>query len=176
MRVSAPSSPATVTPWLFQVEPHPEESFSHFLGRFRRANCLSSGHLSAMLGQRSYVVSYWESPSRQRRPAPGHLQQISDLSGVSIARLQMMWFPSGTRLHWPTRLCPECYAEAPWHRLTWQLSEQPDCEVHQRCRSRPGASSLLAQCPRCHHALPLPSHWASGKCAHCQLPFAQMRF
>ncbi|WOD39708.1 hypothetical protein RRF56_02725, partial [Nodosilinea sp. E11] len=62
------AAPASVTPWLFQVEPHADESFGHFLGRFRRANRLSSAQLSAMLGQRSYVVSYWESPSRQRRP------------------------------------------------------------------------------------------------------------
>jgi transcriptional regulator with XRE-family HTH domain len=169
-------SVASVNPWLFQVEPHADESFGHFLGRFRRANGLSSAQLSAMLGQRSYVVSYWESPSRQRRPAPGQLQQLSQMSGVAIARLQGMWSPSDTRLHWPTRLCPDCYAEAPWHRLTWQLNDQPNCEIHQRRRSRPRETSLLSQCPRCHHAFPLPSHWATGQCAHCQLPFAQMRF
>ncbi len=31
-------------PWLFQVKPHPEESFGHFLSRFRRANHMSSQH------------------------------------------------------------------------------------------------------------------------------------
>lgn len=175
MMARAPSSPASVTPWLFQVEPHPDESFSHFLGRFRRANCLSSGHLSAMLGQRSHTVSYWESPSRQRRPAPDLLSQLSEMTGVPIARLHLMWLPVSTRLHWPTRLCPDCYAVSPWHRLTWQQSDQPDCAVHQRGCSRPGEASLLARCPRCHHGFHLPSHWATGKCAHCQLPFAHMR-
>jgi hypothetical protein len=159
-------SVASVNPWLFQVEPHADESFGHFLGRFRRANRLSSAQLSAMLGQRSYVVSYWESPSRQRRPAPVQLQQLSQMSGVAIARFHVMWPPSDTRLHWPTRLCPACYAEAPWHRLTWQLSAQPDCEIHQRRRTRRGETPLLSQCPRCHHAFPLPSHWANGQCAH----------
>ena len=157
----------SVEPWLFQVEPYPQESFSHFLGRFRRANCLSSAHLSALLGQRSYVVSYWESPSRQRRPEPVQLHQLSQMTGVAIARFSLMWPPTSTCLHWPTRLCPDCYAAAPWHRLTWQLADQPHCEVHQRL--------LLAQCPRCHHTFQLPSYWATGQCDRCHLPFAQMR-
>ncbi|MBE9098372.1 hypothetical protein [Vacuolonema iberomarrocanum] len=49
--MSQPESP--LHPWLFQVTPYLEESFSHFLGRFRRANCLSSAQLSPLLGQRS---------------------------------------------------------------------------------------------------------------------------
>ena len=64
------------------MQPYPEESFGHFLGRFRRANHLSSPHLSALLGQEPYVVSYWESPSRQRQPEPSLLQRLSQLSGV----------------------------------------------------------------------------------------------
>ncbi|HEY9817457.1 MAG TPA: TniQ family protein [Candidatus Obscuribacterales bacterium] len=158
----------SVEPWLFQVEPYPNESFGHFLGRFRRANCLSSAHLAAMLGVRSHVVAYWESPSRQRRPSPSLLPQLAQLTGVSVNRLQAMWLPSVTGLHWPTRLCPDCYAEAPWHQLTWQLADQPHCAVHQR--------SLVSQCPCCHHAFQLPSYWATGQCDRCQLPFAQMRF
>ena len=51
------STTSRLQPWLFQVTPYPEESFSHFLGRFRRANRLSSAHLSAMLNQRPYAVS-----------------------------------------------------------------------------------------------------------------------
>jgi hypothetical protein len=165
----------SVEPWLFQVEPYPQESFSHFLGRFRRANHLSSAHLSAMLGARSHVVAYWESPFRQRRPTEAQLQQLSQFTGVDTTRFRSMWLPPSTRLHWPTRLCPDCYAEAPWHQLTWQLADQPHCAVHQRWRSRPGGTSLLSQCPRCHHAFQLPSHWATGQCDRCQLPFAQMR-
>lgn len=159
---------SSVEPWLFQVESYPQESFSHFLGRFRRANHLSSAHLAAMLGARSHVVAYWESPSRQRRPDPAQLQQLSQLTGVAIAQLQLMWSSPDIPLHWPTRLCPDCYAEAPWHQLTWQLADQLYCEVHQR--------SLLSQCPRCHHAFQLSSYWATGQCDRCQLPFAQMRF
>lgn len=81
------------------VDPYPQESFSHFLGRFRRANYLSSAHLAAMLGVRSQVVSYWESPSRRWRPDPSRLQQLSQFTGVSIARLQLMWSSSDIPLH-----------------------------------------------------------------------------
>ncbi|HEY9815435.1 MAG TPA: TniQ family protein [Candidatus Obscuribacterales bacterium] len=156
----------SIRPWLFEVEPYPDESFSHFLGRFRRANCLSGSHLSSMLGERSHVVTYWESPSRQRRPNRLQLQQLSQMSGVAIARLQQMWSSADTRLHWPTRLCPDCYAHKPWHRLSWQQAEHPQCDQHPR--------SLLSCCPRCEHPLRLPSQWAIGECDRCQLPFSQM--
>lgn len=159
--------PLSVEPWLFQVEPYPNESFGHFLGRFRRANCLSSAHLSAMLGLRSHIVAYWETPSRQRWPTAAQLQQLSQMTGVAIARLQLMWLSPGIPLHWPTRLCPDCYAAASWHQLTWQLAAQSHCAIHQR--------SLLSQCPRCHHAFSLPSYWVIGQCDRCQLPFTQMR-
>ncbi len=64
-------------------------------------------------------VTYWESPSCQRRPSLLQQQQLSQMSGVALARLQQMWSSADTRLHWPTRLCPDCYAHNPWHRLTW---------------------------------------------------------
>lgn len=153
-------------PWLFQVEPYPDESFGHFLGRFRRANHLSSSHLSALLGQRPYTVFYWESPSRQRQPAPSELACLSQLSGVEAARFNLMRSLPGTQLHWPTRLCAECYAAAPWHRLSWQIGTQPHCEIHQR--------QLLAACSRCGSAFPLPSHWQKGECDRCQFPFQEM--
>ena len=168
MKSVEPCLQSSAKPWLFQVEPYPNESFGHFLGRFRRANYLSSAHLAAMLGARSHVVAYWESPSRQRRPDPAQMQQLSQLTGVAIAQLQLMWSSPNILLYWPTRLCPDCYAEAPWHRLTWQLADQLDCEVHQR--------SLLTHCPHCHGGFQLPSHWATGQCDRCQLPFAQVRF
>lgn len=161
-----PSLQSPVEPWLFQVEPYPNESFGHFLGRFRRANCLSSAHLSAMLGERPYVVSYWESPSRQRRPSAAQLHQLSQFTGIDTTRFRSMWSSPGTQLHWPTRLCPDCYADAPWHQLTWQLAEPSSCTVHQR--------SLLTQCPNCHCGFQLPSHWVTGQCDRCHLPFAQM--
>lgn len=146
----------SLRPWLFQVEPYEEESFGHYLGRFRTANDLSSAHLSAMLNQRSHTVSYWESPSRQRRPDPISLKRLSDFTGVAVPRLCQMWPSKGTQLHWPTRMCPQCYREAPWHRLTWQLADQPYCEIHRQ--------PLLSACPCCGSALRLPSYWQAGEC------------
>ncbi|NEQ32052.1 MAG: hypothetical protein F6K04_13785 [Leptolyngbya sp. SIO4C5] len=156
----------SLQPWLFQVAPYEEESFSHFLGRFRRANYLSSGHLSAMLGKRPYIVSYWESPSRRRRPSAKDLEQLSQLTGVEEGRLRSMWFPQSIRLHWPTRLCAQCYKTAPWHKLTWQLADEPNCQVHQR--------PLLFQCPQCQSAFQLPSYWQTGQCDRCELLFMKM--
>lgn len=43
-----------------------------------------------MLGARLHVVSYWESPSRQRRLSPLLLQHLAQLTGVSVNRLQGM--------------------------------------------------------------------------------------
>ena len=159
-----PSSP--LKPWLFQVEPYPEESFSHFLGRFRRDNRLSSAHLSAMLGLRSHIVSYWESPSRQRRPSTTHLVQLSQLIGVDVTRFQAMWGSPGISLHWPTRLCAPCYVTEPWHKLTWQRANQTYCQVHQQ--------QLLSECPRCYYPFRLPSYWATGECDRCLFSFAKM--
>jgi TniQ len=160
-------SESRLQPWLFQVEPYEAESFSHFLGRFRRANHLSCSHLAALLGQQSQIVAYWESPSRRRRPSSAELQQLAELSGVEVSRFCLMWPSSGTVLHWPTRCCADCYAAAPWHKLTWQLANRPDCEVHQR--------QLLSECPDCGSAFQLPSHWATGQCDGCLLSFADMR-
>lgn len=154
-------------PWLFQVDPYPEESFSHFLGRFRRANRLSSAHLSAILGLRSHIVSYWESPSRQRRPDKAHLEQLSRLTGIDVTRFQVMRGSPGTSHHWPTRLCAQCYVTEPWHKLTWQRANQAYCQVHQR--------QLLSECPQCHYPFRLPSYWATGECDRCLLPFAKMK-
>ena len=153
-------------PWLFQVEPYPEESFSHFLGRFRRANCLSGGQLSAMLGKRSYIVSYWEAPSRRRRPEGADLKRLSQMTGVEESRFRLMWSPPGIELHWPTRLCAQCYVEAPWHKLTWQIASAPHCEKHQRL--------LLTACPHCGVAFWLPSYWRRGECDRCRFPFHEM--
>ena len=153
-------------PWLFQVEPYPEESFSHFLGRFRRANHLSSAHLSAMLKQRPYIVSYWETPSRRRQPPSSVLQCLSQLTGVATERLCLMRSPRGVEIHFPTRLCACCYAESPHHRLSWQIAERSHCEIHKR--------KLLEVCPKCRKTFQLPSYWQSGECDRCHVPFQSM--
>ncbi len=162
---SASSSP--VQPWLFQVQPYPKESFGHFLGRFRRANHLSSAHLSAMLKQKPYAVSYWETPSRRRQPDASALQHLSQLTGVPVSRFSTMRSPPGTQLHKPTRLCPDCYTAVPCHKVSWQIANRPCCKLHRQ--------RLLRACPRCDSAFRLPSYWQRGECDHCHLPFQEMR-
>ena len=161
------SSNSALQPWLFQVAPYLEESFGHFLGRFRRANHLSSTHLSAMLKQRPYAVSYWETPSRRRQPDSSALEYLSQLTGVAVERFSLMRSPPGTQLHKPTRLCADCYAEVPCHKLTWQVMAQPRCKIHRQ--------PLLGACPRCSSAFRLPSYWRIGECDRCHLLFQEMR-
>lgn len=160
------SSSLPLEPWLFQVDPYPDESFGHFLGRFRRANHLSCSHLSSLIGLRPYMVSYWEMPSRRRRPNAAALNILSDLTGVEVARLRLMLLPEETQLYFLTRLCALCYAEAPFHQLTWQMAGIPYCDRHHR--------QLLTACPRCKNAFQLPVYWQVGACEYCHLPFAEM--
>ena len=155
-----------VGPWLFRVDPHPGESFGHFLGRFRRANRLSSKHLSAMLEVNSHVVDYWETPSRRRRPNKAELKQLSGLTGVAPAEFGKMWPRKGTLLYLPTRLCPHCYAKEPWHRLAWQKENAPKCDRHRL--------KLLQACPGCGSAFRLPCEWERGECDLCRMPFGEM--
>lgn len=159
-------SVAAIEPWLFRVSANPKESFGHFLGRFRRANHLKSSHLSAMLGLQYHSVSYWEAPSRRRRPSVKELEALSLLTGVSAAQLHSMSLPEGTPLHMRTRLCALCYAEEPFHKLTWQHANLSNCDRHQR--------QLLCACPQCGCDFQLPSYWVIGQCEQCHLPFTEM--
>jgi TniQ len=155
-----------IEPWLFRVTAYAEESFGHFLGRFRRANHLKSSHLSAMLGLKSRVISYWETPSRRRRPCSKELEVLSRLTGVDVAQLGLMFASEGTRLYLRTRICPLCYGEAPVHKVTWQDANNSQCDRHQ--------CELLSACPQCGNDFQLPSYWVDGQCDQCYLPFREM--
>jgi transcriptional regulator with XRE-family HTH domain len=155
----------SLQPWLLQIEPYPEESFGHFLGRFRRANLLRSRHLSAMLGVRDYTVSYWETPSRRRTPSEKELKQLCEWSGIEETRLRAMWAPKGCALHLSTRLCAGCYGKAPYHKWTWQRENKNYCEQHQK--------RLLPFCPRCGSYFLIPAYW-EGECDRCRLSFKEM--
>lgn len=50
---------AEIQPWLFEFEPLPGESLSHFLGRFRRPNHLTPSSLGQLAGIGA-VVARWE--------------------------------------------------------------------------------------------------------------------
>ena len=70
--------------WIFRVEPHPDESFGHFIGRFRRANELSHRAIAEHLGIRVEWMQSWDSPSRRRNPTPLQLMALSKLVEVEL--------------------------------------------------------------------------------------------
>ncbi len=158
--------------WIFRVEPHPEESFGHFMGRFRRANDLSHKAIADQLGIRVEWVQSWDSPSRRRNPTPLQIIALSKLTEVEPEQLTKM-LPSEP-LHLQTRLCPACYAEVPVHRSTWQRVNMDRCDRH--------AMQLLSACPECHAGFRTPVLWESDagtalrvRCEGCGLAFTQMR-
>lgn len=155
-----------INSWVFRVTAHPGESFGHFLSRFRRANYLSSGQLSTILGLRYLAVSYWETPSRRRTPAARDWRVLSEMTGVNEAQLRSMLMPKHTALCLRTRLCALCYGEGPFHRLIWQNANISECDRH-RCE-------LLSMCPQCGIDFQLPALWEVGQCEQCYLPFAEM--
>lgn len=152
--------------WLFRVDAYPGESFGHFLGRFRRANHLTSGQLSTMLGLRYLAISYWETPSRRRIPSAKDWGVLSGITGVDVAQLQSMLMPKKILLYLRTRLCALCYREEPFHRLNWQRANVTECDWH--------GCELLSMCPQCGIDFKLPALWAVGECERCSLPFAKM--
>jgi hypothetical protein len=153
-------------PWLFRVDPYPEESLGHFLGRFRRANILRTGYLAAMLGVSKRTVSCWEVPSRRLVPDGKELEKLSQLIGVEETRLRAMWASKNTELQLQTRLCAKCYSEAPCHKWTWQRASTAYCDRH--------GLPLLAACPQCGNDFLLPVYWEKGQCDRCGLIFREM--
>ena len=151
--------------WIFRVEPHPDESFGHFIGRFRRANELSHKAIADHLGIRVEWVQSWDSPSRRRNPTSPQIIALSKLTEVDPEPLAKM-LPSEP-LHLQTRLCPACYAEAPVHRSTWQRAGNGCCDRH--------FLKLLVACSECGMGFRTPALWKDDRCESCGLPFAQMQ-
>jgi hypothetical protein len=151
--------------WVVQVVPGTDESLGHYLGRFRRANCLGHRTMEAELQVPAKRVSDWERPSRRQLPDLAQLERLSHLVGLSPTRLHQMFPPAS--MHLETRLCPACYAEVPIHRLTWQQQGMDQCNRHQLL--------LLSACPVCRTGFRTPALWSEGCCERCKLPFSQMR-
>jgi hypothetical protein len=158
--------------WVFRVEPHPDESFGHFMGRFRRANQLTHKAIAEHLGIRVEWVQSWDSPSRRRNPTPLQIIALSKLVEIEPEQLAKM-LPSEP-LHLQTRLCPACYAEVPVHRSTWQRANVDWCDRH--------SIQLLSACSNCGTGFRTPALWESDactalrvRCERCGLAFAQMQ-
>lgn len=151
--------------WVVQVKPGQDESLGHYLGRFRRANCLSQRTMGEELQVPTKTVSDWERPSRRQLPDPEQLARLSQLVGLSPQRLRST-FPPGN-LHLQTRLCPTCYKEIGVHRVTWQQKGIDQCDRHNL--------PLLTACPACQTGFRTPALWSESCCERCRLPFNQMQ-
>jgi hypothetical protein len=153
-----------VQPWVFHVQAYPQESFGHFLGRFRRVNYLSIKTLAEHLGIRYEWVAAWEVPSRRRNPTELQLIALSKLVSISPQQLQQMLPPQ--QLHLATRLCPVCYIEAPVHQAKWQRAGIDVCDRHQL--------PLLSACSVCGTGFRTPALWDNRECEYCGLLFEEM--
>jgi transcriptional regulator with XRE-family HTH domain len=153
--------------WLFQVAPEVGESFDHYLGRFRRANCLSRAGLAELMAIETLTVRGWETPSLDRPPRAENLKKVAELMRVSEAELLVMLPVARSELHLETRLCPLCYDEMPIHQNQWQRATVDQCDRHNH--------PLLRSCPACGSGFRLPALWESGCCERCWLPFRDMR-
>ncbi|MBD2074358.1 TniQ family protein [Phormidium sp. FACHB-592] len=157
---------ADIQPWLFQFEPYEGESFSHFLGRFRRPNYLTPSGLGQLAGIGA-VVARWERFHMNPFPLPQELERLAVVVGVSAERLAAMLPLKGVGMQWtPIRLCGACYGETPCHRMEWQYKSIWKCDRHQL--------KLLAKCPKCEAVFKMPALWEMGTCSRCQTPFSEM--
>jgi hypothetical protein len=153
-------------PWLFPVEPLEGESFSHFLGRFRRRNHLTPSALGQLAGIGA-VVARWERFHLNPFPSTKELEGLAKVVGVEAQRLREMLPPQGVGMKCdPIRLCGACYAESPCHRMEWQFKSTAGCETHQL--------RLLSKCPKCGARFKVPALWEDGCCDRCRLPFGEM--
>ena len=153
-------------PRFFEVEPLDGESLSHFLGRFRRENYLTSTQLGKLTGLGA-VILRWEKLYFNPFPTRQELEALSSVVGVNVDRLMEMLPSQGmTMKPRPIRLCAACYAESPCHRMEWQFKDKIRCDRHNL--------RLLTKCTNCETPFPIPADWVKGECPHCSLPFAKM--
>jgi TniQ len=155
-----------IQPWLFQVEPYEGESLSHFLGRFRRPNYLTPSGLGQLAGIGA-VVARWERFHLNPFPSEQELVALSRVVGVSAGQLREMLLPPGVSMKCsPIRLCPDCCAGKPYHRIEWQYQTVWKCDQHDR--------KLLVKCPVCAAPFKIPAQWENALCHRCLTPFGQM--
>ncbi len=152
--------------WLFRVMPYDGESFGHYLGRFRRANCLSRQGLGKFVGVTARIVGYWETPSRRNVPTSKELTSLSELFGITVEQVSQMLPTDQEVLNLRTRLCPACYVQVPTHQKAWQEAGIDFCKIH--------GYPLLTECPACGTDFRIPALWETGFCEYCWLPFKEM--
>lgn len=155
-----------IQPCWFIVEPLEGESISHYLGRFRRANELSSTQLGKISGLGA-VIGRWEKFRFNPPPDREQLEALAKVIGVEGNRLAQMLPPQGTGMKLsPIRLCAACYVENLCHQIEWQFKKSDRCHKHEL--------RLLSECPNCKTRFQIPALWVDGCCTRCFLPFVEM--
>jgi hypothetical protein len=152
--------------WIFQLPPVPGESLGHYLGRFRRANCLSQSALADLVAINVRLLRGLEMPSLAQSLNTEQLRRLSAFLHLSETQLGEMLPPVRSQLHLTIRLCPKCYADVPVHCRAWQQAGVEQCDCHN--------APLLTACPACGTAFRLPALWENGCCSQCWLPFQKM--
>jgi len=156
---------ANTSTWYIQIQPYPNESLSHYLGRFCRANHISTAILAnearvghALLGR---IQKFRFNPI----PTAQQLERIGSAMGLNLAQVQAMMPTQPMQLE-PIRLCAACYTETPYHQMHWQYKDTAGCLLH--------GLRLLPRCPRCGEGFNTPNTWRMAACQRCGLPFAEM--
>ncbi len=152
--------------WIFQITPMPGESIGHYLGRFRRANCLTQSGLAELVSIEVRLLRGLEMPSMGQPLNAAQVEKLTALLGLSELQLSEMLPQARSQLYLATRLCSKCYGEMPIHQNDWQRAVIAQCARHQH--------PFLTACPACHTALRRPALWENGCCEQCWLPFQQM--
>lgn len=158
---------AGLEPWIYQVKPYSGESFSHYLGRFRRENIMTVSRLGEETGLGGVLIKRLEHFYLNPFPKIEQLQPLAEFMGLSPEALLAMLPPPGQGFKLePIRLCGACYEVEPFHRLEWQFKDTAGCERH-RLR-------LLSECPRCKARFQIPALW-EGRCQRCGMGFGDMQ-
>lgn len=152
-------------------EPHPDESFTGFLLRVGKLNCVfQPTEILNCLGAQSTGASgnsgWLEAPSREifralehrlERPLESHRVQLK-------ARDQLPWLRSkhrmisDLRLGFP-RICPGCVSERGFLDWRWGLAVTAHCPKHE--------CLLIESCPSCHKKLNWGGSLLIG-CPYCE--------
>lgn len=156
---------------ILYLPPYDGESISNYLGRWCRQEVVSIDTFA--LGKRlrlGKTLWRWERFYLNPFPTRWELQKIDKLMEVGIDRLLLMFPPPHEPLVKPDtiRICAACYAETPYHRMSWQYKSTEGCEQH-RLR-------LLSRCPdpKCGEPFPIPSKIKVLACKKCGMPYSTM--
>lgn len=158
---------------LVPLEPYTGESLPHYLGRLRRLsgnNLPSASGLGEAVGVGA-VVAQWEQGYFNPFPTAEQLATLGAAIDLEVDRLaQMLPLQNDTLDPRPIRLCGDCYAECPCHRIEWQFKSRltARCDRHKL--------KLLMKCPGCETLFPVPSRWVEGRCQNkkCGMRYSRM--